>query len=89
MLFLNAGYAQCGAFIDQTDADVQATVAVNALQPIYTAKVLIDQMINRGKLSALVITSSGLGALPVSGILDYSCSKSFANFLAQGLNFEL
>ena len=46
-------------------------------------------MLARGKLSALVVTSSGLGAAPFAGILDYSCSKSFVNFLAQGLSFEL
>ena len=46
-------------------------------------------MIKRGKLSALVITSSGLGSVPVAGILDYSCAKTFASFLAQGLSFEL
>ena len=42
MLFLNAGYFQCGAFVNQTDEDIQATVSVNAVQPIYTAKVLIN-----------------------------------------------
>lgn len=89
MLFLNAGYAQCGAFADQADQDVQQTVAVNALHPIYTAKVLIDQLLARGKLAALVITSSGLGSVPVAGILDYSCTKTFVDFLAQGLSYEL
>ena len=46
-------------------------------------------MLARDKLSALVITSSGLGAQPVAGILDYSCTKTFVDFLAQGLSFEL
>jgi short-subunit dehydrogenase len=62
---------------------------VNALQPIYTAKVLIDQLINREQLSALVVTSSGLGSAPIPGCVDYSCSKSFASYLAEGLNYEL
>ena len=57
-------------------------MAVNALQPIYTAKVLVKQLLARDKLSAIVITSSGLGAQPVAGILDYSCTKTFVNFLA-------
>ena len=46
-------------------------------------------MINREQLSALVVTSSGLGSAPIPGCLDYSCSKSFASYLAEGLNYEL
>ena len=63
--------------------------SINALQPIYTAKVLLDQMLARGKLSALVVTSSGLGSIPCCGVLPYSCAKTFSDFLARGLNFEL
>ena len=62
---------------------------VNVLQPIYTAKVLIDQMLARNHLSAIVVTSSGLGSTPVPGSLTYSCTKTFADFLARGLNYEL
>lgn len=46
-------------------------------------------MLARNKLSAIVVTSSGLGARPVAGILDYSCTKSFVDFLARGLSYEL
>ena len=42
MLFLNAGYALPGAFADLTNMDVQQMCNINSLQPIYTAKVLVD-----------------------------------------------
>jgi len=46
-------------------------------------------MIARKKLSAIVITSSGLGSQPIPIVLPYSCSKSFSSFLGQGLSYEL
>lgn len=42
MLYLNAGYAQLGAFSEITDNDVIKMVSVNSIQVVYTAKVLID-----------------------------------------------
>lgn len=63
--------------------------AVNAVHPIYTAKVLVEQMLARNHLSAIVVTSSGLGTNPYPGILTYSCTKVFVDYLARGLNFEL
>jgi len=35
------------------------------------------------------VTSSGLGCRSYAGILTYSCTKTFASFLAQGLSYEL
>ena len=89
MLFLNAGFAQGGAFAEQTNQDIQNTVACNALHPIYTAKVLLDQLLERKKKPAIVITASVLGSTPTAGILDYSCTKTFADFLGRGLSYEL
>ena len=43
----------------------------------------------RDKLSALVITSSVLAVKPIGGALTYACTKTFADFLGQGLNYEL
>lgn len=89
MLFLNAGYAAFGAFKDITNDDVEKTTAVNILQPIYTAKVLVDQMIARDHKGAIVVTSSIASYRVLPGMTNYSASKSFASFLAQGLNYEL
>ena len=64
MLFLNAGVMPEGAIGElykMNNDDLQAVVTVNALHPIYLAKVLINQILARNHLSAIVITSSGLG----------------------------
>jgi len=42
MLYLNAGYLQCGGFADVSPHQIEQMVAVNTLQPIYVFKVLID-----------------------------------------------
>lgn len=46
-------------------------------------------MVARGHLSAIVVTGSGLAHMPIAGSLTYCCTKTFADFLAQGLNYEL
>ena len=43
----------------------------------------------RGKLSAIVVTSSVLGTSPVAGLLSYCSTKTFVDFLARGLSYEL
>ena len=50
---------------------------------------MIDRYIKTGIKGAIVVTSSGLGSRPISGCLTYSATKSFATFIAEGLNFEL
>ncbi len=89
MLFLNAGWACMGPFKDLTPQEIEETVTINALHPVYLSKALLDQMLAREKRSAIVVTSSGLGSAPIPGILAYSMSKSFSSFLAEGLNVEL
>ncbi len=44
---------------------------------------------SREKRSAIVVTSSVLGSTPTAGSLTYSCAKTFADFLARGLSYEL
>ena len=60
ILFLNAGIIFEKYFVSHTPEQIQAEVGVNALQPIYMTKVLLDQILSRDHLSALVVTSSGL-----------------------------
>jgi len=89
MLFCNAGYIRTGPFIGLKPYEIESSVTINALHPFYTTKVLIDQMANRAKRSAMVVTASGLAHLAVPGCTDYSATKSMASFLAEGLNYEL
>jgi short-subunit dehydrogenase len=45
VLILNAGTAVMGPFKDITDKEVQRTVNVNALHPIYLIKTMIPQLL--------------------------------------------
>jgi len=89
LVFLNAGHVQVGAFSAIRDNDVHKMVSINALHPIFTAKALVDQLSKRNHQSAIVITTSSLAYKPFPGFLTYSCTKTFACFLAQGLAYEL
>ena len=70
-----------GPFKDLTPLEIEQTVTINALHPVYLTKALLNQMLSRKKRSGIVITSSGLGSTPVPGIITYSMAKSFASFL--------
>lgn len=82
MLFLNAGWTQATPFIDFKPELIEYTVNINALQPAYLSKVLVNQLQARKQRSAMIITSSGLGEFPASGFITYSASKAFASYLA-------
>jgi len=88
-LYLNAGVVFENDFKNHTPEQIQATVGCNALQPIYMTKVLLDQILARGKLAAIVVTSSGLALLPVPMVTTYCATKSFVSFIAVGLSYEL
>lgn len=45
-------------------------------------------MVKRESRSAIVVTSSGLGAAPLAGNVCYSSSKAFSTWFAQALHFE-
>lgn len=81
-----------GPFKDVTDKEVERTVNVNALQPIYLIKTMIPQLLERYDKNktkcAVIVTSSGLGARPISGTISYSASKSFSSFVAEALDIE-
>lgn len=89
MLLLNAGWAVMAPFNDLTPQEVEQTVTINALHPIYLIKALLPKLLAREKRSAILITSSGLGSLPVPGIMTYSAAKSFSSFLGEALHIEL
>lgn len=89
MLFLNAGYLKNGAFADLPLNEIEQQVAVNTVQPIYCCKVLVDQMSKRNKRTACVFVSSIASLHPFPGLLTYCATKTFVNFMGQGLNFEL
>ena len=75
-----------------TDQEVERTINVNALQPIYVIKTMVPNLLKRYDehkvKSAIIVTSSGLGARPVSGTISYSAAKSFSSFVAEALDVE-
>ena len=62
---------------------------VNTFQPTFVIKVLLKQMLDREKRSAVVVTSSGLGLIPVAGTAVYAASKAYASSFTQALGYEL
>ena len=82
LLFLNAGIGGFVPFENQENSSIEEIVNVNAIHPIYLSKVLLNQLLKRTKRSAIVVTSSGLGSVPIPGTIIYSASKSFSSFLA-------
>jgi len=62
---------------------------INAVHPMYTAKVLVNKLIKRAEPSAIVVTSSGLGGRPVPGCAAYSATKACSSYMAQALSYEL
>ena len=64
-------------------------MTINALHPMYTAKVMVSQMAARKERSAIVVTSSGLGGRPVAGCVTYSSAKACSSYMAQALSYEL
>jgi len=93
MLILNAGIMKHSTFALSPDRDVEAQMNVNMLQVTYTAKVLIQKMLDRfdakGKKSAILITSSILNVLPVPTIAVYCANKGFATMFGQALHPEV
>merc|ERR1740117_2847372 len=93
LLALNAGVGTMGPFNELTDKEVEQLVNVNALHVIYMTKIMVPVFVERfnkkKKRGAIIVTSSGLGSRPVSGTITYSATKSFASFIAEGLNHEL
>jgi len=66
---------------------------VNCIHVSYLIKALLPHLTsrptNQESKSAIIIISSLAGESPAPLSLTYSCTKSFATMLAEGLNFEL
>jgi short-subunit dehydrogenase len=88
MLILNAGLASMGRFAQLTGETVQSVINVNALHPLYTTKVLLNQMLARKKRSGIIVVGSVAGSRAMAGQLCYSATKSFASIMGQCLHYE-
>ena len=93
ILCVNAGCNFSGPFIETSNENIESMVNVNSGQVAYLIKALLPQMVTRSKSkgirSGIVVTSSGMGKTIMPGFTTYCASKSFATFMAEGLNYEL
>ena len=94
MLVANAAHSKAGTFNDIGNTDVQDIVNVNICHPIYTIKCLLNKLIQRYEETkvkpAIIVLSSVLAHdKPRKYVLTLGATKSFCNFLAQGLEYEL
>jgi len=89
ILVLNAGIAKISSFRDLKNTEVQALLSVNAIHPIFMMKCMMDQLISRKCKSAIMLTGSGIRAIPAPGMNLYSASKHFLMFIAQSVGYEL
>ena len=68
-------------------------VQVNANQVIYFAKAMVSQLQQRfdttKKKAAIVVVSSCAAINPISGLTTYCATKTFASYVAEGINVEL
>lgn len=82
---LNAGKGLQGPFIDMHDSEIEQIMQINANHVIYTAKIMIPQLVNRWKdkniKSALLVTSTLGSHAPCSGFTLYCATKIFANYI--------
>lgn len=93
ILCVNAGCNFSGPFTETSNESIESMINVNSSQVAFMIKALLPQMLNRsiskGIRSGIVVTSSGMGKTVMPGFTTYCASKSFATFLAEGLNYEL
>ena len=88
MVFLNAGVSTPGTFSQISDAQAEAMVRVNMLQPVYLTKALLPLLLKRKDRSAIVLTSSVISHVAAPGIGTYSATKAAVASFTEALHYE-
>jgi len=92
VLILNAGYVYNGPYMMLYPNEIERHMTTNMLHVAYTTKVMIEQLDQRfdktGKKSAIVVVSSIMASLPMSGLISYCSSKIWATYFGMGLGPE-
>jgi uncharacterized protein len=88
ILINNAGTALSGAFIEQTPADIDRLIALNATALARLANAIAPRLA-RAREGAIVNISSVVGLAPEFGMSIYGATKAFVLFLSQALSLEL
>jgi short-subunit dehydrogenase len=84
----NAGIGLKGLHVDQSPADLEAMLAVNARAPMLITRALAPLLIERGG-GGIVLTGSMEGYMGFTLSAAYSASKGFVHFLGDALWQEL
>lgn len=87
LLVNNAGVNHFGLFSQQTSAQLEQMLQVNALSPILLTQALLPQMLERE--SVVVMIGSGFGSIGFAGYCGYSASKFALRGFAESLRREL
>lgn len=88
LLVYNAAYAPIGYFENISEENLVKIVDVNIKAPLLLSKMVIPQMIERGR-GGIVLMSSLAGTQGSPKIATYAASKAFNTILAEGIWHEL
>ena len=89
ILVLNAGVGQVGPFAEVPAKRLEHVTSINTLHPMYTAKVMVNQLLIRDERSAILVVSTGLAGRPIPGMTTYTSAKACASLMGQALSYEL
>ncbi len=78
LLINNAGIVSGRSFLDCSEEQIENTMAINIMAPIWISRTFLPDMIKRDQ-GHIVNIASAAGLIGVSGLADYSASK-FALF---------
>lgn len=88
ILFNNAGCVIGKPFINHTDTDIESTIAVNTMAPMYITKCFINDMIHKGQ-ARIVNISSAAGLTPNPNMSVYAASKWAMIGWSESLRLEM
>ena len=89
ILILNAGICEIYPIRLQDPQRVQNGLAINILHVVYLSQCLMSKLIARKKRSAILVTGSGIRAIPTPGMVLYSATKHFVMNFCQSIGYEL
>jgi len=84
----NAGIVSGKRFLELSDDDIERTIKINTLAPIWVTRAFLPQMLERDQGHIVTIASSA-GMVGISKLVDYCTSKWGALGFAESLRAEL
>lgn len=88
ILINNAGIAQSGGFVQQSEQSIEKLIALNISALTRLAAAVAPRLAQSGR-GAIVNIGSVVGFAPEFGMSIYGATKAFVLYLSQGLHLEL